>query len=278
MKNKLLPLIAAWLIAHWAQDLHAQTKKSLSTTLKHSHKEQQKHIPKTKIVYKNITITSMQKDIIEKTIAGYTQFYNCWLKEITITTDTTFVKKRENDKTITVESRTRGQVILFDPKNFSHDINKLENIILHELFHTLKPKQASAIIPCLLQDGYTMTGYHGLSIDVENWDIKTKFWSIEDAAAEACAYGYKENYSVQAAPYVHIWLIMVKMVRQWWITYEDLIQAQKTNDVSSLCTKIYQRPVDTWDVEDLISIFSTVAANNDDLSDRAISTLTEKRK
>jgi hypothetical protein len=55
------------------------------------------------------------------------------------------------------------------------DNTSIKNTITHELFHTIKPDSLTIVSPYILQDGYTMIGYHGLSIVVSNGKEQTQF-------------------------------------------------------------------------------------------------------
>jgi hypothetical protein len=273
MKKKLVPLLVAWLIGQWCQNTQTNIQQDLSDTLTTTSSEVSKTISKAKISYDGINLSDEQKNIIENTIQWYSDFFQCSIKSVTIAAGNKFSYKNNKNKIINRDAYREGNTIFLDAKKISNDKNRLEDIIIHELFHILKPEKATAILPYLLQDSYTMTGYHWLSIKVEKWTEKTKFGVIEDAAAEACAYAYKSTYTELNINYYHVGSFMLKMVKRWWINTDDLIQAQKNNDIDVLFTKIYNRNITSRDMEEMIKIFNDIYTSNDDSTNQAINTI-----
>jgi hypothetical protein len=146
-------------------------------------------------------------DIIETTTRGYTNFYRCFLPKLTISTDTLpntpqDPKLPKGSTEETLAHATPHHIYLTSTD--MTESKSLKNTITHEIFHTIKPDTFSITSPYVFKDGYTVTGYHGLSIKVSNKKNQTNFLLFEDAAAEACAKMYDDKYSIFDVYYSNI--------------------------------------------------------------------------
>ena len=268
MKKKLLIPLTIWLLWHSCQNISDTTQKNIQDTLI---TQTAPHQP-TKVEY-DVLLTAEQKNIIETTTRGYTNFYRCFLPILTISTDTLLGTptdpKLPNGSTEQTLAHATPHHIYLTSTDMT-EIKSLKNTITHEFFHTIKPDTFSITSPYMFKDGYTAMGYHGLSIKVSNKKDQTKFGLFEDAAAEACARTYASDYSVPNVYYSNIWSLVLQMIHRGWITPEDLIHFQMTNDVPWFCGKIFNKKTDAKDIEALMKIFNDIYKTEKDLTPDAL--------
>jgi len=268
MKKKLLIPLTVWLLWHSCQDISDQTQNTLKDTLIQTNSVIQKT---PKITYE-ISLSSEQQHLIEQIVKGYFAQYPCDMNTLTISAD--MPKDKENEQTL---AHAKSRHIYLNPEHLT-DNTSLKNTILHELFHTIKPDSLTLTSPHTLKDGYTIVGYHGLSIVVKNDKQQTQFGLFEDAAAEALASMYDQNYQVPNIYYANIGSLMLKMIHRWWVFVDDLIYAQSHNDFDFLCEKILRRKITLQDVESLMSIFNEVYMTQDDLTEEALKKIEKMKK
>gem|GEM_PF-1985219 len=120
------------------------------------------------IIY-DISLSLDQEKIIEEMVKGYFSTYPCDMKELIFAFDK--VDDKENETTL---GHTQPHTIYLNPEEIT-DNTSLKNIILHELFHTIKPDALTIVSPYTLQDGYSIVGYHGLSVVVKKDSHQTQF-------------------------------------------------------------------------------------------------------
>lgn len=219
----------------------------------------------TKIIYTTDILTAEQKNTIEQTI----KLYKIKMDEIVIADD---------DQEWTTLAHAEPWIIFLNSKvikNISLDV--LQNTIIHELFHAIKPPKATAIQNYVLSDLAFIEWFHGLSIVVQdNWQ-KTQFGILEDAAAETCASKFKSGYQVPNVYYANVGSLMLKMMHKWWFTIEDVVQAQQTNDVYSLVGKMLNISPSNKDVETIMKCFNDVYMTEQDLTNQAIKAIEDMR-
>ena len=216
-----------------------------------------------KITYE-ISLSSEQQQLIEQIVKWYFSQYPCGMKTITISFDNPEDKKNE-----TTLAHVKSHCIYLDPEILTDNI-LLKNTITHELFHTIKPDSLTIVDPYTLKDGYSIIGYHGLSIVVSNGKEQTQFWVIEDAAAEACASLYYPEYSVPNIYYANVWSLMLKIIHKWWVDTNDLIQCQSNNGFEFFCEILLNKKPTPQDIESLMGIFNEVYMTQDDLTEEAL--------
>jgi len=271
MKKKILiPLTAGILVSGCVNTDTRKTEKSISDTLS-STQEQTKTT--TKIYYTTNILDHEQQQSIQKTISAYLNFFNTSLPEITISEDDTMTDKN-------TLAYADPWIIYIVPKNITTlDKENLDNVIIHELFHSIKPKEAIAIEPYRLKDGSPMIGFHGLSILVQNGKKQTQFGLIEDAAAVALTSKFKPEFVIQNPYYANIGSLMLKMIGKWRLTTDNLIQSQKTNDVYFMIGEIIHTNTPTnKNVEDIIWIFNKVYSTDQDITNEALTEIEVMRK
>ena len=76
------------------------------------------------------------------------------MKTLTISSDDP--EDEENEITL---AHTTPHCIYLSVADITDD-NALKNIMLHELFHTIKPDSLTIVDPYTLKDGYSIIGYH----------------------------------------------------------------------------------------------------------------------
>ena len=249
-----------------------ETQTKLSDTLS-SVQESQKNIS-TKITYHTDILNEQQRNRVEQTITSYLSFFNINIEEITIAEDVVRKKQQtESGETSTVAYAEPGVIYINPDFCSNNDEKKRKNTIIHELFHCIKSKTWMAILPYVLKHWSTMTGFNGLSILVQSKWEDTKFVLLEEAAAEACAVKYDQNYSVEDVYYANLGSLMLKMMYKWWITTDDLIKAQQTNDVYFLISKIIGKVPDNKDLEIIMWCFNDVYMTDQDITEQALKTI-----
>lgn len=260
MKKKILIPLTLWILWPSCQNISDQTQNTIKDTFTQKESIKQ-HMPK--ITY-DISLSYEQQQIIEDVVKGYISFYPCVMKTLTISADTP--EDKENENTL---AHSDSHCVYLDPEDL-RDNTSLKNTMIHELFHTIKNDSLTLTTPYKLKDGYTIIGYHGLSIIVQNGKQQTKFGVFEDAASEACASIYDTEYTVPNVYYSNIGSLMLKIIHKWWLTSNDLIRCQSSNNVDLLCEKIFNKKNTKQDIEILMQIFNDVYSTDQDVTDEAI--------
>lgn len=112
--------------------------------------------------------------------------------------------------------------------------------IVHELFHALQPKEATSRVPCILADGYKIIGYQGLTLLIKSpTDSAVLFTKIEEGAAEVCAALTNSNYQTTDPRYFSVGNLMLTLINKGWFTTSDLINFQRSNDITGFVSKVF---------------------------------------
>lgn len=268
MKKSLAIPLSVLAIWAWGNAM-SQAQRSLQDTLVQQDVSEKWKFPK--VIYDGIDVTSKQDSLIKSSVKWYFSHYHTHMRKLVISADTI-----EENNGLQTLAHANPKTIYLDPHSFEKNAD-LHNIIVHELFHTIKPDTLLLTTPYMLQDGYQIIWYHGLSIIVKKDAIQTKFGLFEDAAAEACASLYDKKYSVPNIYYANIWSLMLQMIHRGRITADDLIDHQSTNGVESFCGKILNKKVSPADVEFLMQIFNEVYMTTDDLTQQALVKIEQAR-
>lgn len=256
MNKKILIPLTLWFLWHACQNISDQTQKNINETFSQEQSAEQKT---PKINYE-ISLPYEQQQIIEKIVKEYFSQYPCSMKILTISAEVV-----ENQQTL---AHAKPHTIYLNTDRL--DDVSIKNTITHEFFHTIKPDSLRIVSPYILQDGYKIVGYHGLSIVVSTGKEQTQFWVFEDAAAEACASLYDSEYSVPNIYYANVWSLMLKIIHNGRLTVDDLIFVQSTNDIDGFVQKIYNKTTTPQDVESLMQIFNDVYMTEEDLTEQAL--------
>jgi len=268
MKNRFLIPLTLWILWHSCQNISDPTKNTLKDTLIQT-KSIEQTIPKVEY---DVSLSYEQQQIVDGAVKGYFSLYPCSMKTIIIASDN--VENEKNEKTL---AYTKPHCIYLNIEDII-DNNAFKNTIIHELFHTIKPDTLKLTTPYKLKDGYSVIGYHGLSIVVKNDQQQTQFGVFEDAAAEALASLYYNNYQVPNVYYANIGSLILKMIHRWWLTADDLIDYQSNNSFESFCEKIIDKKPTSKDIESLMQIFNDVYSTDQDLTNSAIQKIELIRK
>jgi len=260
MKKKWIIPLAIWGIVGCTNPHIKTTEKNISDTLS-GVQEQSKNL-KTKITFTTNVLAYWQQNEIQNTITSYLNFFGTSLPEIIVSEDDTM----KNENTF---AYAKTWIIYIVPRNIT-TLNEeaLNNVIIHEMFHVFKAKEPLAIPPYTLKDTFTMTGFYGLSIGVQKGEQKNWFNLFEEASAEALAAKFNPNYHLQNYHYANIGSLMLKIINKWRITPEDLLEAQKTNDLYGLTGKIFNRTTTEKDIESLMQIFQDTYATQEDITNQ----------
>lgn len=268
MNKKLLISFTLWVLWQSGHMAFAQTQDSIKDTLNQT-QSVEKHIPQ--IIY-TIPLSPDKKEIIESVVKGYFSLYSSTVKTLTISSDVP--EDEENEQTLI---HAKPHCMYINPE-VNRDTTMFKNAVTHDILHTIKPDTLQLTIPFTLQDDYTIIGYHWLSVVVQKWNVQTQFTLFEEAVAEACAFNYDNNYSVQSLSYANLLWLMLGMIRNWRVTPEELISYQSTNGVGLFCEKILARKILPQDIESLMGIFNAVSLADNDPTDRAIQEIQKLRK
>ncbi|MDO8594802.1 MAG: hypothetical protein Q7R93_04830, partial [bacterium] len=130
------------------------------------------------------------KEIVTSVVTTYDKRYTLGFPVLTIVNEANSDLLPAKDGSTIVTFATGGpQEILI---NFSGTFPLgLTNVLIHELFHTIAPKERKPAPDGLMLGHDVCTGFHGLSLMMNVKDASGKevaFRSIEEAAAEYCAY------------------------------------------------------------------------------------------
>ncbi len=256
MNKKILIPLTLWFLWHACQNISDQTQKNINETFFQEQSVEQT-IPK--IDYQ-ISLLYEHQQLIEQIVKEYFSQYPCTMKTLTISAEAV-----ENQQIL---AHAKPHMIYLNPNRL--DDASIKNTITHELFHTIKPDSLTIVSPYVLQDGYEIIGYHGLSIVVSNGKEQTQFWVFEDAAAEACASAFNQKYSVPNIYYANVWSLMLKIIHNGRLTVDDLIFVQSTNDIDGFVQKIYNKTTTPQDVESLMQIFNDVYMTEEDFTEQAL--------
>jgi len=272
MKNRMLLPLVVGIICSSCQDTKVKTNDRITNVLQ---TEKNVVTMPTKVIFDdNIKFNQEQKDIIVSTIQGYNNFFQCGIKEITISRKDLDTSSTESD----VWHVEYHHIFLTNDDWLNENNERLKNTIIHEFFHTIKPDTVTLSRDnYVLPDGYRITWYRWLSIKVQKWRDTTQFGVIEDAGAEACAFTYKNNYQVPNPHYANGGSLMLKMIHNWWITAEDIIQYQQTNNISAFCKKILNKKISPQNIGFLMQMFNMVYATQEDLTDKALKEISNIR-
>lgn len=264
MKKSLILPLAISLTVSWCNNINQKTEKDISDNFN----KELKLNTKTNIVYNTNSLTANHKQIIESAINDYVSSGWCNLKELTISDDISLFLDEEGPITL---AYWKPWIININPKIVNNVSDaELSNIIVHELFHSIKPSKPTATNPYKLSDWYNIVWFHWLSILVSNWKENTQFGIIEDAAAEACAAKFKPDYIISNVYYANVWSLMLKMISRWWLTVDDLIKAQTSNDIYFIVSKILNKDVKNDDIEKLMWIFNKLYSTDKDITNNLI--------
>ncbi len=270
MKKTIIIPIIAGIVASWC--VQKQTKnsgKNIADTLGQK-KEQSKNSP-IHISFATSLLNLDQQQQIGKTVTSYMDFYHIAMSDLIISENTS-----SSDTTLAYAD---PWIIYLVPKNIANaETVKLINTITHELFHSIKSKEMTLLPKYKLIDGFTIIGTHGLSVIVQKGKTQTKFWRIEEAAAEALASKYSPTYrSTNNVYYANVGSLMLKIIGRWRLTSDDLIHAQQTNDLTGMIGKMFNKHASSNDIETAMILFNDVYNTTDDLTDQAISKIEKIR-
>ena len=231
----------------------------------------------TQIHYKTDMLNIQEKKNISKILHWYCAFYHIKLPYLNIVKGEQVPGDDLRGTTLAIGEPQK--IIIHEEllKTKSKELN--ENTFIHEIFHAIKPEKADAIAPYVIKNGYTITWVHGLNILVHKWDISVQFSILEEAAAQACAEKYKPNYNHSDINYKYIGPFMLKIINKGWISTQDIIEAQMTNNIYMFVSKILNKnEVDGKDIETIMGIFDTVFRNKQDYTDINIKKIEQLRQ
>lgn len=187
------------------------------------------------------------KSVVNETVKLFSSKYGP-ISYLSIGRDTVTKPVQRSDGGIETTDAYTISGAIFINKNIQWTRVGLRNTIKHELFHAIAPVK-SRLLPVdssyeLTTDGFKVVGYHGLALIVRNTEkkIESGFRLIEEAAAEVCALKLENGYLVHSYTYFALGSFMQDMVDAGWITTNQLITCQKSNDFLGFCGKILKKP------------------------------------
>jgi hypothetical protein len=285
-KGQLIVLGAwmAWMALTWCNNSSPKIQQNVLDTLSHKTIGPEN----TKIKNELTMFNNDQKILIEQTLRDYFSFFQInWNQVPLVVIDENqklFDSKREVkwNEVITGVACTEDSAIFLNTATVWNN-NKLKNAIIHEAFHTLKAKHPKMIQGYTIQEGLFVKWFQWMSMMVEKDNKIGSFNLMEDAAAEACAARFNSHYEVQSVHYANLWSLMLKIINQWWLTLNDLTQAQMTNWFDIVVAKIFNKSSpSSADIQDIVDWFSKVYnsnidANTDGSIQKIIETIQKRR-
>ena len=192
------------------------------------------------------TIDPRLKEVVTNMVAAYDRRYTLGFPLLTVVNETN-LKSGVTAFTVSQEVHVNLSVI---------SASDLTNVLAHEFFHTLPPKERRTITEGVRLGDRVYTNFHGLSlVDQELVDGREKgFIAFEEGVAEFCAFRFQPGYSSTAPDYYALGKLVQYMEHIGWFTVEDLIRFQKSNGVPEFCAAVLKKAPDVVTSDDIVFV------------------------
>ena len=221
----------------------------------------------TRVDFKTTLPDSLKSAVVEA-VRFYGDTYGC-ISQVAICEDTTELTKiRQDGSNEVILAHALPGAIYINKKAWINRA-RIRNIIKREMFHAIAPRGPLYFKQSYLiyNDAYEVVGYKGLSLMLisRKLAVISDMKLVEEAAAEVCALELEKGYTTSSMQYFYIGSFLRNMVDSGWVTPQQLIQMQKTNDYPAFCALFCNKKEPALTPDDLglvVDCFFRIANGN----------------
>ncbi len=220
------------------------------------------------IMWKNkVPIADTFKSVVPQVLTDFRKFCGVPTYPTLTITDTVYPSINVNGKASMYGAKSVHANIELNPTGFTLDWYsawEFRNTMVHEIWHTLRPEERTEVTPFKLDSTLTVVAYRGVTPIFTPKGYHNSY--IEEGVADLVSSLIYPDYIPKTVMYRNVASLMKTIMTAKWVTLDNLITAETTNDLPLLVGLIVKKPKDKVSPDDIVFVINifTETYNNGD--------------